>query len=240
MSDPRDEARDLNAAEHVLGGEDAAARMASRTRLLDDPAFAADVAAWEERLGPLGEDVAPVTPGAHVWTRIEQATGGNVIAAVPRPAAKPAASGRGVGFWRGWAMAASAVAAAALVGVFMLTAPTMAPPQHHMVAKVMGMDGKPDVVVSYVTGTPNLMLTPVGDMPPKGMTPRMWLMRKDGSMMLVGDVDMAHPERKRLDPGMADEVAHAKGVMISLEEAARKPGARPAGPMVAKGMFSVV
>lgn len=238
MSDPRDEARDLNAAEHVLGVEDAAARMASRTRLLDDPAFAADVAAWEVRLGPLAEDAPAEAPGAHVWTRIEQATGGNVIAALPRP--KPAEPNRGVGFWRGWAMAASAVAAAALVGVFMLTSPAVAPPQHHMVAKVMGMDGKPDVVVSYTTGTKNLMLTPVGDMPPKGMTPRMWLMRKDGSMMLVGDVDMAHPERKELDPGMADEVAHAKGVMISLEESNRQPGRKPSGPMVAKGMFSLV
>ncbi|MBS0295946.1 MAG: anti-sigma factor [Proteobacteria bacterium] len=240
MSDPRDEARDLNAAEHVLGVEDADARAASQARLRNDPAFAADVEAWEARLGPLAEDAPAEAPGAHVWTRIEQATGDNVIAALPRPAAKPVASGKGVNFWRGWAMAASAVAAAALVGVFMLTTPKMAPAPHHMVAKVMGMDGKPDVVVSYTTGTKNLMLTPVGDMPPKGMTPRMWLMRKDGSVMLVGDVDMAHPERKQLNPAMADEVAHAKGVMISLEEAGRQPGRKPSGPMVAKGMFSLV
>jgi anti-sigma-K factor RskA len=237
MSDPRDEARDLNAAEHALGVLDAEGRAAAQARLLTDPVYAAEVEVWEGRFDALTEDVAPVEPPVQVWTRIEQVTGGNVTA-LPPP--KPAAPTKAAGAWRVWGAGAVGLAAAGIAAmVFLSPTPQIAEP-HHMVAKVMAMDGHPDVVVSYTTGTKDLMLTPVGAMPPKGMTPRMWLMRKDGTVRLVGDVDMARPERKKLNAEMAHEMEGAAGVMISMESSGQKPGLRPTGPMVAKGMFSLV
>jgi anti-sigma-K factor RskA len=240
MSDPRDEARDLNAAEQALGVLDAKALAAAEARAAGDPAYAAELEAWQARLAPLAEDVAPLTPSEHVWTRVEQVTGGNVASFIPKPAAPPKAPAR---TWRTWAVGATGLAAAGIGAVFLLTAPPAiapAPQPHHMVAKVMTMDGKPDVVVAFDVNAKDLMLTPVGDMPPPGMAPRMWLMRKDGTVKLVGDVDMAHPERKHLDRATAGEMEHAMGVVISLESAATRPGVRPSGPLVAKGMFSSI
>ena len=50
-----------------------------------EPAFAAEVVAWEERLVPLFNEIAPVEPGPELWGRIERAIarndpGGEIIA----------------------------------------------------------------------------------------------------------------------------------------------------------------
>ncbi len=65
MSDdftPTGEGRQLLAAEYVLGVLDAAQRGDAKRLLAQDPAFAAEVTFWEERLGGLTSEVLPVTP----------------------------------------------------------------------------------------------------------------------------------------------------------------------------------
>ncbi len=63
--------RDGMAAEYVLGTLPHAERLAAEALIAADPRFAAEVAAWEERLHPLTDDVAPVEPPAHLRNRIE-------------------------------------------------------------------------------------------------------------------------------------------------------------------------
>ena len=53
---------DLLAGEYVLGVLAPDERAAVERRLLDNPDLAARVAAWQVRLAPLAEDLAPVTP----------------------------------------------------------------------------------------------------------------------------------------------------------------------------------
>src|SRR5688572_31781832 len=60
------------AAEHALGVLDARERAAAETRMATDPAFAADVEAWRERLAPMLESVAAVPPTPELWRRIER------------------------------------------------------------------------------------------------------------------------------------------------------------------------
>src|SRR5262249_16799819 len=61
------ESGDLIAAEYVLGVLSAEERRAVARRLAQEPALAAEVAFWEERLGGLADAVAPVTPPAATW-----------------------------------------------------------------------------------------------------------------------------------------------------------------------------
>jgi anti-sigma-K factor RskA len=63
---------DLEAAEYVLGTLDASAREAFNARLLRDKAARAAVTAWESRLSGLSEDIVPVPPPSHVWTKLER------------------------------------------------------------------------------------------------------------------------------------------------------------------------
>ena len=74
------EEEDNLAAEYVLGVLDAAARRDVDRRIARDPAFAAEVAAWEARLAPLADAVRPITPRAAVWRNVEQA-----LSHAPRP-----------------------------------------------------------------------------------------------------------------------------------------------------------
>ncbi|MTW18805.1 hypothetical protein GJ689_21635 [Rhodoplanes serenus] len=55
------------AAEYALGTLDAGERAAAAALLATDPAFAAQVAAWERRLGELHAMVEPVPPPAALW-----------------------------------------------------------------------------------------------------------------------------------------------------------------------------
>ena len=62
-----------SAAEYVLGVLSAHERRAVEQRITREPAFAREVAFWEERLGGLAEGIGPVRVPSGVWTRIEAA-----------------------------------------------------------------------------------------------------------------------------------------------------------------------
>lgn len=69
------------AAEYVLGTLDADERDEADALIVRDPAFAAQVAAWERRLGELDTMVDPVTPPAAIWMALR--------ARLSEPAAEP-------------------------------------------------------------------------------------------------------------------------------------------------------
>lgn len=94
------EDRDLLAAEYVLGTLDARASAAVEAALPRDPALAASVAAWTNRLAPLTRLAPPEAPPPDLWDRIE---------ARLTPAVKPAP--RRSWLWQGWAIGASLAAA---------------------------------------------------------------------------------------------------------------------------------
>ena len=64
---------DLLAGEYVLGTLLPDERAAVSRRLLDNPDLALRVAAWEARLAPLSEDLAPVVPRPQVWQQVKRA-----------------------------------------------------------------------------------------------------------------------------------------------------------------------
>jgi RNA polymerase sigma-70 factor (ECF subfamily) len=98
----RDGAEADAAAESALGVLDGEDRRAAAARMATDPAFAAEVAAWEDCLSPLVAEVRPFEPSAQVWARIVAGVG-----AAPGP-------WNSVVFWRGATVAGIAAAAAAL------------------------------------------------------------------------------------------------------------------------------
>ena len=64
---------ELLAAEFVLGlleGEDL---LAARARAQSDATFAEKITYWQDRLAPLADTIAPRTPRAELWPRIEAA-----------------------------------------------------------------------------------------------------------------------------------------------------------------------
>lgn len=85
------------AAEYVLGVLNSADRKAVEEHLAREPGFAAEVAFWEERLGPLADGVRPVSPPARIWANIEEA-----VKPPPEPDAPPVRESlwESLAFWR--------------------------------------------------------------------------------------------------------------------------------------------
>ena len=74
------------AAEYVLGVLDGAERRAVERRAATDAAFAQEIDAWAERLGPLAQAVPAVVPPASVWSRIAGEIDWMTRRAAPPPA----------------------------------------------------------------------------------------------------------------------------------------------------------
>ena len=105
---------DALAAEYALGTLSAAERAEAEARRARDPAFDRAVAAWERRLGPLAEVVAPVQPPAGLYNKIRAQIG--LASHVVSLKARQQAIERRASRWRN-AAGAMAALAASLAGV---------------------------------------------------------------------------------------------------------------------------
>ncbi len=100
------------AAEFVLGTLDVNERRAAEARMSADPAFRAKVAAWENRLQPLADNIPPIAVPPAIFGAIEERVAGE-----PKPGARTSnvvALRRQVRAWR----IGTGIAAAAAGGAF--------------------------------------------------------------------------------------------------------------------------
>ena len=217
----------LLAAEYALGlleGEDL---LAARARESADPAFARDVAEWQERLAPLADDIDPRMPREEVWQRIEAELGadsGN---------AQVVALRRSVRRWQ-WAGGLSAAAAIALA--------FLALPQ------LIG----PDPAAERMARAPMTATMPIGGTPLN----LDFTYLPDDRSLLVGAVgleaDGVHdheiwfvpPEGELVSLGVAESVARTlhdgSQLLLTREPLGGKPEDSAAGPVVAEAEFATI
>src|SRR5262249_40219427 len=120
---------DMLAAEYVLGTLASNEREQAERLIASDPAFAALVRSWEQRIGQLQAVVPPVEPPPETWSRIQariaglEPGAGMVLPQHPDHAGRIAAEGNVVdlrarlGRWRRAAGGLAAIAAALLAFV---------------------------------------------------------------------------------------------------------------------------
>jgi len=119
---------DMLAAEFVLGTLASNEREQAENLIASDPAFAALVRSWEQRIGQLHAMVAPVEPPPETWSRIQARIAGvepsgTIVLPHPDQAARMAAEGnvidlrRRLGRWRQAAAGLAAIAAVLLAFV---------------------------------------------------------------------------------------------------------------------------
>ena len=205
----------------------------ARARAGADPAFAAEVDAWNEDLAGLAEEIAPVAPSARLWPRIQAAIGDVAND-----------NGRLV-FWRNWAVGSTGLLAASLAAVVMLSQPTPvaspipAPSPMGGVTRVATLaleDGAPAVTLAYDTVTGKLFISPTRQMAGGTAVPHLWLVMPKGGVQLVGAIDGSHAATHSLNRALNGMAGQAQAVAISLEAPGHVPGAnRPDGPVVASG-----
>ncbi len=246
--------RDTTAAEYVIGTLPEAERAAAAARLQSDPAFAAAVRAWEDRLAPLDRETAPVPPPEKLWERVKAAI--ETEAVVPRvdlgarlaDAAGPVAEvidlTRRLSRWRVTAVAALALAAglAAVAAVdrmpgllpFLDLAP--APAGGRYVAVVNRDAALPALIVDVDTASGQVTVRPVSAERPAGKSLELWVIPDGGAPRSLGLVDPA----ARVLEIAADKVGPipAKGLFaITVEPPGGSPTGAPSGAPVYAGQL---
>ena len=217
----------LVAAEYVLGVLGAEERREVERRLMHEPALAAEVAFWEERLGVLADAVAPVAPPQHTWSQIE--------AAIASPqAAQPASLWQNLAFWRGFGIASATLAAAsiaALVYIGLIPA-TRAP----LMATLAGSSGQPNVVAA-VTGN-DLLVVPAALLTNDPRAVELWLILPNQRPHSLGLIHPGQAMRLTIPPDLADRLTPDAALAISLEPPGGSPTGQPTGPVIASGRLT--
>ena len=233
MTDPDNPADE--AAERALRLNEGAADAALAARTQADPAFQAQVEAWDERLAPLYDEIAPVQPPATVWPRIAQR-----ITPI-------AANDNTVRFWRRWAMVSTGLLTASAAGlVFLIANPRVeerlivSTPDFEPVSVATLMSATdPDMPIATITYDPHtgsLYVAPTMQMAPgEGQVPTLWLMMPEGDLHRVGGIDPAHAQTHALPMDMRPMAAEAPALAVSLEPADNPDSPTPLGPVVASG-----
>jgi anti-sigma-K factor RskA len=223
---------DMLAGEYVLGTLEPHIRDAFQVRLAMDRSLQARVAAWEVRLAPLADAVAPLEPTPDVWRRISAqiARGDATVPAAgrrPRTPIRPSLW-QSVGFWRGWA--ATATVAAASLAAWLILAPE--PPR---LVAVLGAPGEPSWLLTASADAGELQARVVGPLEVGPLAHELWLVPADAEPISLGVLapdgttvrplpDLARP---LLVPGAV--------VAVSLEPVGGSPIGQPTGPILYTG-----
>lgn len=229
------------AAEHALGVLDGRERAAAETRMATDPAFAADVEAWRNRLAPMLGEVAAVPPPAELWRRIERLLPANDNGAI---------LGR-LKFWRNAAMGGFALAAASLAAVVVqvnqppITIEKQVPvsPQGELLsASVVSQEGRvqPLFVAAYDPDRKSLIVTsllPEGS--ERDKVHELWLIAGQDKPKSLGLVESGKAKVIALPTELLAKMSEGAALAVSLEPpGGSKSPDGPTGPVIGVGKLS--
>lgn len=247
MSDdrlPAEPPADL-AAELVLGVLDAEAHRAALARMERDPAFAAEVLAWGERLAPLLDEVAPMAPSPELWPRVRAALAaesrGTVIDLAKRrvqlDSPAPQAGSGSVARWRGTALAALAASLLLAVGLGVSLMRPARPSEPLMAAQLAGDSGPSTMTAAYDPARKAMLVSLPQGVSPSDRSPELWLIDQLGKPLALGVVKSGGVASMVLAAEAARRM-HADVILaISIEPLGGSPTGQPTGPVVAKGVL---
>ena len=264
-----DDEDELFAAELALRLLDGEALLAARARQSADPAFAAHVSVWQERLAGFFDEVEPVEPGDGLWER--------VASAIERynPSETVVVLTRRVGLWRGAAAAMTALAASLALFIGLrdpttiketqivsrtrtvpiptpvpVPTPTITPApvpeptppvsRDLRVAALTPDDAPTMAVVSYDEAGRSLIFTPATLTPVAGHSHQLWVVPASGNPRSLGLVTPGAARRIAIADDLAKLFGGEATVAISAERAGGSRSGLPEGPIVAKGTLRPV
>lgn len=219
------------AAEYATGLLEGDAKTAAERRLATDPAFAAAVEAWRQRLAELDDTADSLQMPDGLWQRVER----SIDAARPKPASeRPSFTSlvwNSLPVMRSTSMAA--LAAVAVLGIGLVVAVREARQQPRLVAVLLDGTRAGAVVHAFADG--RVVLLPLtGIDVPAGRALEVWTLpsRERGpvSVGLMGRAQTLELSLKDLPAPAADQLFE-----ITLEPASGSPTGRPTGPILFKG-----
>ncbi len=222
------ERADALAAQYVLGTMSSRARIRFAKLVAADPVLARTVRAWEERLLPFAEGIAPVAPPPQVWSRI--------AARIERKrTSEPAAPSlwANLGLWRGLTLAAFATALALSV---VLLAPPVERPEQNLVAVLAGPDAKPALIATAERGGRTLLIKPIAPLTiAADKALELWALPEGGAPRSLGLISPTGIFRVALPQRVDAALARVPALAVSLEPAGGSTTGLPTGPVLYSG-----
>jgi len=227
------------AAEHALGVLNSAERRQAEQRMATDPAFAALVDAWRERLAPMGQRLADVAPPADLWQRVLRAL----------PANDNSAAVRGLRFWRGATAGAMTLAAASIaVAVSLGLRPPVQiqppPPGQLLDASLVSQSGAPVplFVAAYDPTRKALIVTSlVTAQNDPSHVHELWVIPADGKPRPLGILQPGKTVAMPMPEKYLPSLAAGSALAVSLEPPGGSPKIdTPTGPITAVGKLAKI
>jgi anti-sigma-K factor RskA len=228
MSDVQDHSEfsgdELLAAEYALGVLAGPDRAAAERRMARDRAFAALVAAWEQRLAPWAAEIAEVAPPPELWDRI----------ASELPTTRPQGRGfwQNLAFWRGFGIA-SALAAACLGVLVYVGVVTQQPP---LIATIES-GGRPLFVATIDPKRQTIAVVPAAFIPDPTRIPELWLIGPNGKPLAVGPLRADRGVVIALPPALSGEAKSSATLAVTLEPP-DVPVVAPTPPVIGQGILT--
>jgi anti-sigma-K factor RskA len=224
--------QDLTAAEYVLGVLGPEDRRRAEFRMASEPRFAAEVAYWEARLGGLADAVPAVAPPSKVWDGIEAR-----LAAALAPQPERTGIWQSLAFWRTFALASAALAAASLAGlVYLANVPSFGPP---LLAQLNAESGQASFVAAVNKEGDSLTIVPAalltGD---QQKAFELWLIPPGDKPHSLGLIDPTKPVRITVPETLLPKVNSDAVLAVSVEPPGGSPTGQPTGPVIANGKLA--
>lgn len=224
--------RDTLAAELALGLLEGEARAEALRLRLADPAFAAQVAAWEEKFAALHDETPSVAPRSGLWdniaARLPDGRGPIVVALESR-----------LTRWRMATVASGAVAAAlALVLLTQSPAPLPATDTPQLaVARIEGTASGPLIRARYDRGS-GVMELNIEGFTPGDLAPELWVIPAGGAPVSLGQVAPSGAASVTVASGHRALVQDGATLAITMEPVSATPHAAPTSAPVAAGKIT--
>jgi anti-sigma-K factor RskA len=217
------------AAEYVLGTLDASERRAFERRLAAEPALRAEVEFWEQRLGPLANEVKSVKPAPELLSRIEA----RLDADAP---AQRSGLWDSLPFWRWTAIGSTALAAASLLALaFVGHTPAPGAP---LVAKLDVPNGQAGFVAAFDPGRDSLTIVPASVAAVNQRVMELWLIAPGDRPRSLGLIEPGRPLQISVPADLKGRMAAAATLAVSLEPPGGSPTGLPTGPVIANGKLT--
>lgn len=218
------------AAEYVLGVLSAQERRDFELRIKREPALAAEVEFWEQRLGVLASEVKSVEPPPQVWARIQAA-----LAVSDRTA------GRGsiwtnLAFWRWAAIGSATVAAASLAALaYVGRSPD---PKQALTAKLDVSGGQAGFIAAIDPGHTGLTIIPASVTNLNQRVLELWLIAPGDKPRSLGLIEPGRAVHIKLPTELMGRITADATLAVSLEPPGGSPTQLPTGPVIANGKLT--
>jgi anti-sigma-K factor RskA len=216
------------AGEYVLRVLPDAAHKAAAARAASDPAFAAQVRDWEDRLVPLTDEIMPVVPSAIAKEDLME----RLFGVDP----SPGLLGR-LGFWKGLTVVLSG---AAIASALILLGPTEPVPDGPIFVSELATEGDDlRILAVYDAGAENVQITRTAGGALDGRSLQLWCLVEGEAPRSVGVLTDAANETIRLPAAWFDGV-DSWSLAVSDEPLGGSPTGLPTGTVLAAAEMTLL